>query len=63
MEKLTTRLLSFKCDIHDPVIALDTGSLTLSNMRFLCITYIFMYILHIYIYEIYDIYFYMIWDC
>ena len=40
---------SFKYDIHDKIIVLGTGSLALSDMRFL----------YVYI----DIYLYMIWDC
>ena len=58
---------SFKYDIPKTIITLGTHSLTSSDMRFLCIIYIFMSISDIYymymIYEIYDIYLYMIWDC
>ena len=43
--KIALKRASFKYDIHDTVIALGTGSLTLSKVMFiLCIIYIFMYI-------------------
>ena len=40
---------SFKYDIHDTIITLGTDSLTSSNMRFLCIIYIYLCIYQIYI--------------
>ena len=53
--KIVIKRGSFKYDIHDTIITLGTDSLTSSDMSFLCIIYIFMYISDIY-------YMYMISD-
>ena len=56
--EINNKIAQFKYDIHDAVIALGTSSLTLSNMRFLCIIYIHTYI-YIYIYVYIHTYIYI----
>ena len=53
--KIVIKRGSFKYDIHDTIITLSTDSLTLSDMRFLCIIYIYLCIYKIYIIYKYDI--------
>ena len=40
--KIVIKRGSFKYDIHDTIITLGTDSLTLSDMGFLCIIYIYI---------------------